>query len=246
MRYEKMLPYQLRNAIKEQVPLAVPIGVLEYHSEHLALGVDAHVVARILERLETEHPEMVLFPTFYLGTASYAVAGPGNNGTVNVDSNAVQILAENLFRALLAIGFRNIHGFCFHQSENFEQGMPTDLAFRAAARRVIFEFLEQQQGQGWWGNEAMSNYYDGNNPFDWIMIHGMADAEIQRRYPEDHAGRMETSLMLALAPEEVDLTHFSAAPWYSRNATTATRQYGEEIVQAYLQRMSSILFPAGT
>jgi creatinine amidohydrolase len=49
MRYEMMLPYQLRQAIDENWPVVLPMGVLEYHSEHLALGMDTLVVIRALE-----------------------------------------------------------------------------------------------------------------------------------------------------------------------------------------------------
>ena len=65
-------------------------------------------------------------------------------------------LAQDLFRSLLRIGFRNIHFFIYHQSENFAAGMPTDLAFKLAARQVTFEFLEGSGGrEGWWGDNSM-------------------------------------------------------------------------------------------
>ena len=34
MRYELMFPDQIRRAIDENWPVLVPVGVLEYHSEH--------------------------------------------------------------------------------------------------------------------------------------------------------------------------------------------------------------------
>ena len=58
-----------------------------------------------------------------------------------------------------------------HQGEEFEQGMPTDLAFRTAARHTIFKWLEKHQGEGWWGTEKYADYYGGNNPFAWIQFH---------------------------------------------------------------------------
>ncbi len=51
--------------------------------------------------------------------------------------------AEALFTSLLRVGFRNIHFFIHHQSENFAVGMPTDLSFKFAARQVIFKYLEE-------------------------------------------------------------------------------------------------------
>ena len=106
------------------------------------------VVDGCLKRVEKRHPEMILLPTFYYGVSSFAVKGPENgNGTVSIDSMNVCKLAEDLFSNLLETGFRNIHGFVYHQSENFSQGMPTDLAFRFAGRRAIFAFLERTRGR---------------------------------------------------------------------------------------------------
>ena len=64
MRYEMMLPHQIRKAIKQNWPVVLPVGVLEYHGEHLAVGLDTLVVAKALEILEKEidldHPAAVL------------------------------------------------------------------------------------------------------------------------------------------------------------------------------------------
>jgi creatinine amidohydrolase len=36
--------------------------------------------------------------------------------------------------------------------------MPTDLAFKFAARQAIFAFLEKKRGEGWWGSDKMADY----------------------------------------------------------------------------------------
>ena len=54
MRYETMLPFQIRQAIDGNWPVVLPIGVLEYHGEHLAVGTDTLVVIRALEIVEQE------------------------------------------------------------------------------------------------------------------------------------------------------------------------------------------------
>ena len=46
MRYEMMLPHQIRMAIAENWPVVLPLGVLEYHGEHLAVGMDTLAVSR--------------------------------------------------------------------------------------------------------------------------------------------------------------------------------------------------------
>ena len=54
MRYELMLPHQIRQAIAGNWPVILPLGVLEYHGEHLAVGMDTLAVTRVLEHLERE------------------------------------------------------------------------------------------------------------------------------------------------------------------------------------------------
>lgn len=237
MRYEKMLPWQVRAAIEKNSPAVLSIGVLEYHSEHLSLGVDTQITEGALARLEEKHPEMVILPPFYYGTASYAVSSPEGKGTISIDSLAVCRLAEELFTNLLRVGFRNIHGLVYHQSENFAQGMPTDLAFRFAGRRAVFAFLEKQRGEGWWGDESMSNYYTENNPFEWIMIHKLTGEKAA-----DHAGKVETSAMLAQHPDCVDMEKFTEATWFSRTAPQASAEFGETYVTAITERLEKLFF----
>ncbi|HEY3623427.1 MAG TPA: creatininase family protein [Roseiarcus sp.] len=171
MRYELMLPHQIRTAIDGNWPVVLPLGVLEYHGEHMAVGMDTLAVTGILEILESE-TNLVILPPFYYGAASYAVEPPERTGTLHVDAEALMPVAKAMFTGLLRIGFRNIHVVIHHQTENFTVGMPTDLAFKFAARQAIFAFLEGQRGEGWWGAESMADYYArqsvGDDPFNWI------------------------------------------------------------------------------
>ena len=242
MLYQEMAPFQIRKAIEENVPVVLSIGTLEYHSEHLPLGVDTMVVDGCLKRVEKRHPEMILLPTFYYGVSSFAVKGPENgNGTVSIDSMNVCKLAEDLFSNLLETGFRNIHGFVYHQGENFFQGMPTDLAFRVAGRRAIFAFLERTRGRGWWGNAEMKNYYEDNNVFDWIRIHPVA-AGVSEKYPGGHADIVETSAIMDLHPHLVHMDHHNPADWYAESALKATAQYGKNYMDDMAGSVEKLLF----
>lgn len=229
MRYELMLPHQIRQAIAENWPVVLPLGVLEYHGEHMAVGMDTLVVIKVLERLEDEL-NLVILPPFYYGAASYAVEPPEGNGSIHVGQTALTPFAADLFTSLLRVGFRNIHFFIHHQSENFAVGMPTDLSFKAAARHVIFAWLEKTRGEGWWGKGEMADYYaqqaEGDDPFNWIKGHPMLTAEMIKQYPFDHAGIGETSLMLALCPEVVEMDKLSDERWYTRSAREATAELG--------------------
>jgi creatinine amidohydrolase/Fe(II)-dependent formamide hydrolase-like protein len=245
MRYEMMFPHQIRTAIAENWPVAVPLGVLEYHGEHLSLGVDTFIPQGILSRVEEKHAKMVIMPTFWYGAASYCVAPPEGNGSIQVTAESLYRFAKDYFKSLLRIGFRNVHCFVFHQSENFYNGMPTDLAFRLGAREVIFEFLEKGLGEGFWGEEKMANYYqeheNATDPFNWVQIHPLMNAEILRDYSIDHAGKVETSLMMALCPDGVDMSRHSREKWYSRTATEAKKDYVTPLIVAAVKKVEKDL-----
>lgn len=245
MRYELLFPHQLRDVIDRNVPVVLPLGVLEYHGEHLVNGVDTLVVVRALEILEKEQ-DLVILPPFYYGASSYAVEGPERNGSVHIEPQVLNPFAKALFDNLLRIGFRNIHVFVHHQSENFTAGMPTDLSFKLAARQSTFGFLERERGEGWWGRADSSDYYEshsqGDNPFNWIRIHPFMSEKIQQLHPIDHAGKLETALMMALCPEGSDMGYFTTDKWYTQTAKEATLDYGNAVKSAILESLRGILF----
>ena len=244
MRYELMRPHELRAAIARRTPVALPVGVLEYHSEHLGLGMDTLAVVKCLELLEKER-DLVILPPFWWGAASYVVEPAEGNGSVHVAAEHLAPVARDLFASLLRVGFRNIHFIIHHQSENFAAGMPTDLAFKFAARQAIFAHLERERGEGWWGDARMADYYaqqsQGDDPFNWIKGHPLMTPEIIREYPFDHAGRGETSLMMALCPEAVEMGRFSAEKWYSRSAQEASPELGRKGVEMILAHLRTAL-----
>ncbi|MDX8460351.1 creatininase family protein [Mesorhizobium humile] len=245
MRYELMLPHQIRKAIEENWPVVLPLGVLEYHGEHMAVGMDTLAVIKTVELIEKER-DIVILPPFYYGAASYAVAAPEGSGSVQVGGPVLSPFADELFYGMLRIGFRNIHAIIHHQTENFVAGMPTDLAFKTAGRQAIFRFLEKERGEGWWGSNTMADYYaghaQGENVFNWVQVHPLMPAAMNGKYPFDHAGIGETSLMLALCPEAVDEKRFADnTGWYTKSASEASAGLGKIGVAMILDHLRAIL-----
>ena len=241
MQFDRMRPHQIAAAIAANTPVVLPIGVMEYHGQHLPAGVDTLAVTETLARLGDE---IVVLPPFAYGAASHAVAGPAGSGTLHIDASAILPFAEGLFAALLKTGFRNLHGVIHHQTENFAQGMPTDLCFRLAARNAIFRHLEAERGLGWWGDSAMQDYYAqhaaGADPFNWIRIHPLFPKGAD--FPFDHAGQGETALMMALAPDTVDLGRAGdGSHWFTETAPQATAEQGEAGVKIALAHLRAVL-----
>ena len=243
--FARLRPHQLQEAIAANTPVVLPIGVMEYHGQHLPAGVDLLAVTEVLVRLGDA---IITLPPFAYGAASHAVAGPEGTGTLHIDAGAILPLAEGLFAALLTAGFRNIHGVIHHQTEGFDQGMPTDLAFRLAGRNAILRFLEATRGPGWWGDRGMQDYYarqaEGADPFNWIRIHPLFPKGAD--FPLDHAGKGETALMQALAPDTVDIARAGDGDhWYTEDAGQASPDLGERGVQIALAHLRQVLGLAG-
>jgi len=241
MQFSHMRPDQIATAIAAKLPFVLPIGVMEYHGQHLPAGVDLLAVTGVLARLGDR---IVILPPFAYGAASHAVAGPDSLATLHIDATALLPFAEGLFAALLRAGFTNIHGVIHHQTEGFDQGMPTDLAFRLAARNAILRHLEATRGPGWWGDRSMQDYYakqaESADPFNWIRIHPLFPRGAD--FPFDHAGAGETALMQALVPESVAIGRAGLGDhWFTETAPQASAAMGEAGVAMALAHLERCL-----
>lgn len=70
------------------------------------------------------------------------------------------------------------------------------------------------------------------------------DAEIIKNYIFDHAGEGETSLLMALAPEGVEMDRVSEnTTWYTQSAVNSSSDKGDavtlQIVKRLLERLNS-------
>jgi len=128
------------------------------------------------------------------------------------------------------------------------QLMPEALAFKKAAASLVFQLLEEERGRGWWGSEEMKTYYDKlegtENPFNWIQVVPLMSPDIQKKMGYDHAGILETSLMLAANPNTVDTELLkNDGLWFTEDAVKATKEHGEktfEMIVKYLIEISSV------
>ena len=154
MRLENAYPEQLEEAKKKNIPLFIPVGTIEYHSAHLPLGTDTQVAFHTLERLEKTR-DIIIAPPVWYGPSSYAVRGPEGN-SVDMDGTVLNATMYNIYMSLLKSGFRRIYTVIAHQTEDFN---PTETACLDASRRVIFKFLEETRGIGWWGDSKMQSFY---------------------------------------------------------------------------------------
>lgn len=233
MKLQEMLPHQLETAKKEGWPLFLPAGTIEYHGEHLPLGVDTIAVLKALEEAEKRIP-CVVAPTVWYGPSSYAVAGP-EKGTIDVDVDRFEGHVQDVVNGLLHTGFRKILVVIHHQ---FEMGqlMPEALAFRKAGMKLAFQWQEREKGRGWWGAPEMETYYEKmgsrEDPFNWVRVVPLMSPAIQKAMGYDHAGKLETSLMQYAVPALVEMRRLeNDGLWFTREARAASPEHGKKTIE---------------
>lgn len=235
-------PREVEKAKKEHWPVLIPVGTMEYHSAHCPFGCDTLVAMGIVREI-ARRVDSIIMPPIWYGAASYAVGGP-EKSTLHVDCDTLEAYMYAILKSLFKAGFtRNIHIFICHQTEDY---LPQALACMKAAKKLTFEYMEEVQGIGWWGNNSNAEFYENlsqeDNPWNFIRIHNGAGEEIRSCYGGDHAGKWECGLLEALYPGSIKLERLAETDdWFTKDAPEMdvelnTRQI-EEIVDDFLRQI---------
>jgi creatinine amidohydrolase len=181
MFFEKLKWTEL-GGVRDRV-FVVPLGSLEQHGPHLPLATDSWIVGEIARRLESRmHDELVLLPTQWLGHSPHH----RKFGCVSLGMRPYMDLIGGLCHSLVSLGARRIFLLNGHGGN--------DVPVRAALREVKDTFAEMPDLY-----VAFASYWNlAAKEFNGI-----------RQSPKGgmgHACEMETSVMLALHPEDVDMS----------------------------------------
>lgn len=245
MKLQYLLPYQLKKALDEGLPLLVPTGCIEYHGPHMALGLDTILVEELLARV-AQRIDCIVAPPFWYGPTGYAVSGP-EEGTLDVSTERFGRHIKDVLESFWDTGFKWIIAGIHHQ----QMDGPETLAIRQAAAEVTFEKTLAERGNAWWGKAPLSR---SDRILERIQVWpsvlpAAAEAGVVMA---DHAGYYETSLLLAARPELVEMERLGmGAPWYcsTRDSTAhkasveAGEQMWQAMVDAWVVRLSSLLRP---
>lgn len=240
MRMEFAFPKEATKAKKERWPLIIPVGTMEYHGPHCSFGCDTLIVDGMLKKIE-EKRDIVIYPPVWYGVSSYAVAGPEKD-SITVDVDAFEENMYGILKSLLYGGWRNIYMVIHHQYEG-EVGNPMTLACMKAGRKLVFEYLEETMGKGWWGKNENKTFYHslehGDNPWNWISVLPAMSKEAQNMTGYDHAGEFEASLLMALYKEAVDLSRLKDSDeWFIQSAAKANKELGEKMLELSIDALN--------
>ena len=221
-------PEEVERAKKENWPVFLPVGTMEYHSTICPYGCDALVAQGVIEKIG-EKKDCMILPTIFYGVSSYAVGGPEKN-TINMDVDVFEGYIYNILKSLLWSGFKNINILIAHQTEDI---LPTAAACIKAGKKLTFEFLEQTKGYGWWGDNKNKEFYQNlsaeDNPWNWIRVFNGCPK--RAALPGDHAGVEECSSLEYLFPGSIKLERLKDTDdWFTETAKDMSAERGKDRV----------------
>jgi creatinine amidohydrolase len=192
VQFEEMFPWEFAQALIQAPICYLPLGVLEWHGEHNAVGLDTLKAHAVCVRAAQQSGGVVAPPIYWatdtredLDNGLYLTGGVENGERYHVPGNMFWIRPETFHNLLLDIyeamrrrGFKVILVVSGHWSR--EGNLPV---IRASGEA----FLAQ------------------NPTMKWVLL---TDQEVvpDLHYPHEHAAGGETSLLMAIRPDLVDLT----------------------------------------
>lgn len=241
IQMELSYPREVERAKKENLPVLIPIGTMEYHSTHCPFGCDTLVANGIAERVAKKVDALILPPVWY-GVASYAVGGPEKN-TLNVDCDTFEGYIYAILKSLFLSGFKkNIYLLIAHQTEDY---MPMTLACMKASKKLIMDDMERTQGYGWWGKNDNKDFYENlskaDSPWNKIRIVRIPYTPSSPMLA-DHAGIYECSMLEALYPNSIKLDRlYDNDDWFKESAKDMSVEMGEKLIEPCVADIISMI-----
>ena len=175
-----MLPHEFLAAIDHMPVFIIPTGLLEWHGDHLPLGVDALKVQGICLRIAEKLNGGIVLPLNYIGRPGFS----RYIGTLTYSEGLVNQLFYEYMGQLRKVGARIIALITGHYGDTQVD------CVKLAAKCFAMDHT------------------------DVTVIAGAEyeDSEVDGTRPADHGGFWETSMMLRLRPELVDMDLLKPVP----------------------------------
>jgi creatinine amidohydrolase len=173
---ESITMKEFKKYLRQTKTIVFPFGTIEEHGSHLPLNTDSLIIQEVL-KLVAKKKKFFLAPIVHYGVCTTT---RGHTGTISISSEALRRLAADLVIESYKKGLRNFllisgHGGSLHMS-----------ALKESAERLV--------------DKLKGIRIAAFSPYDvlWKEL-----SEISETPNDFHAGEMETSVVLHLAPELV-------------------------------------------
>jgi creatinine amidohydrolase len=234
VRYAELLPHEFRKRLAERPIAYLPLGTLEWHGEHLPLGADALQSEGLMIECARRLGGIVM-PPIYLGPDR---ARPTDDGKMLVGMDYADSPTPP----------RQLDGSCYW--------VPMGLHLL-----MVDAILAQLQRAGF-----RAVFADGHGPSRWSWVENLPERQtrfglklfgvtkdLSRFWKSqvDHAARNETSLVMHLRPDLVDLAQLpsSRSVWPQGvggdDPRDATAAHGKECFEQSVELVRQMFAQAG-
>lgn len=186
-QYENLSWEDVEAAARRGTGIIIPLGSTEQHGFHLPLSTDA-LIAHSLSLAGCAGRDFLVAPMMPFGYRSRPLSGGGPSfpGTIPLSGNTFIQLVHEILSGLIAQGFRNLVIFSWHfENSNFAY----EAGYLAAEGQDDVKIVVMEDPFDSLSSTTMDMLFDGDFP----------------GWPAEHAGILETALMLHLAPDLVKM-----------------------------------------
>ncbi len=220
VRYEDLLPHQFRLRLAECPVAYLPLGTLEWHGEHLPLGSDA-IISHGLMIKAAEKLGGIVMPPIYMG--------PDRS---QLQLNGSQL--QGMDTADVTTPHRQLDGSCYWVSEGLFMSLIDNIIqqLKRAGFKVVFA-----DGHGPSRNSWVNHLIEREVRFGLKLLGVTKDFRQSWQSQMDHAAENETSLVMALRPDLVDLSQLpeDKSVWPQGVGGSDPRQANAIAGQSYLK-----------
>jgi creatinine amidohydrolase len=217
VRWEEMLPHVFRDALAACPVCYLPYGLAEPHGPYNALGLDFIKARMLVEEAAAAHGGIVAPPVAWHIQERPEFDWLGSNG---VGQNYCSSLSPELFYKLVLSQLRAVDARGFHGAilvTGHYGGVERDL-------RLLCDFYTHTTGSP-------------------LQLYACADWELNtvEGYGGDHAGIVETSQLMALRPdlvelertvEDVDFGAFCGRPFPNGKGESPSAELGRRLIDS--------------
>jgi creatinine amidohydrolase len=233
---------EVEEAAQRNAVVIVPLGAIEQHGPHLRVDHDAYL-ARTLAHLGAGDRDVLVAPQLPFGYRSRQLSGGGLDfpGTISLSGSTLVTVVREVLEEVFRQNFTRVMLYnCHGENSNF----CFEAAWLASGHRTDVKVVVMEFGFAF-SQETMDLLYGGDFP----------------GWPAEHASIMETSIMLALRPEAVNMSKavddevkrrppYELIPFSSElttrsgvlwKATQATKEKGQRVLEETLALLGEVL-----
>jgi creatinine amidohydrolase len=234
MDYQSLKGDEIRAYLNADTVALLPLGAVEFHAAHLPLGTDNFLAAGIAQKVAEKLERALVLPTLPYGQVWSTRDFPG---TISVRNEILTEMIVDIGRSLYQ------HDIWILAIINTHMG---NLDAMKAAARILYE-------------EEMKLLYLTYPGVEAVQEQVLESPRIHSTY--FHACEIETSYMLYVAPEHVDMEkaikdepvfpmdfNVTPTPWTEitrtgvlGDATLATRKKGQAMIDATVENMVKVI-----